>query len=92
MCIRDSEKLFDLPAGKPDGKTNKELSRKERWIDSYHSLKRIVHLSQHPEDDSDEWSRAEAQAILTSFLGFWNVRKILEANVKMADLTRDGVS
>ncbi|PJZ79864.1 hypothetical protein [Leptospira meyeri] len=77
--IRDAmnllDKLCSLPAR--NGKVSKELSRSERWIESYRSLKNLVHLSQHPEDDSDEWSRAEAQAILTSFLGFWEIRKSL---------------
>lgn len=77
--IRDAMNLLDkvnsLPAKKE--KPNKDQSRTERWIESYRSLKILVHLSQHPEDDSDDWSREEAQAILTSFLGFWNVRKSL---------------
>lgn len=77
--IRDAMNLLDklspLPA--KNEKSNKELSRRERWIESYRSLKNLVHLSQHPEDDSDDWSRAEAQAILTSFLGYWEIRKSL---------------
>lgn len=77
--IRDAMNLLDkvnpLPA--KNGKPNKDQSRRERWIESYRCLKNLVHLSQHPEDDSDEWSREEAQAILTSFIGFWNVRKSL---------------
>jgi hypothetical protein len=77
--IRDAmnhlDKLDPLPT--KNGKASKDQSRSERWIEAYRSLKILVHLSQHPEDDSDEWSRAEAQAILTSFLGFWNVRNSL---------------
>lgn len=77
--IRDAMNLLDKVSPLPakNEKSNKELSRRERWIESYRSLKSLAHLSQHPEDDSDEWSREEAQAILTSFIGFWNVRKSL---------------
>jgi hypothetical protein len=79
--IRDAmnhlDKLDPLPT--KNGKASKDQSRSERWIEAYRSLKILVHLSQHPEDDSDEWSRAEAQAILTSFLGFWNVRNTISS-------------
>ncbi|WP_411823665.1 hypothetical protein [Leptospira sp. 'Mane'] len=79
--IRDAmnllDKLYPLPSRDKDKKQDKDLTRNERWIESYRSLKNLAHLSQHPEDDPDEWSRDEAQVVLTSFLGVWSLRKFL---------------
>ncbi|MCG9873780.1 MAG: hypothetical protein MH321_03210 [Leptospiraceae bacterium] len=51
-----------------------EKKREDRWSDFFLALRALPNLAVHSEVDNGEWSREEAQAILTSFLGFWNIK------------------
>jgi len=65
--------IGDLKKASKDKKTN-EKTREDRWLDYFLALKALPNLAVHGEDDNGEWSREEAQAILTSFLGIWNIK------------------
>lgn len=81
--VREAMNHFgDLKKASKDKKTN-EKTRVDRWLDYFLALKALPNLAVHGEVDNAEWSREEAQAILTSFLGIWNIKDSILAERKL---------
>ncbi|MES0490278.1 MAG: hypothetical protein ABUK01_09820 [Leptospirales bacterium] len=60
-----------------NNKKDKSLNRNERWVRFYKGLKNLAHQAHHTENDDAEWSRDEAQLILTSFIGLMKLKNAL---------------
>lgn len=68
IAMEKAEPILGIPKFTDDWRKD-GATRIERLFLNWHSLKKLTHLAHH---EPDEWSRDEAQYVLTSFISFMN--------------------